>query len=133
MKDLKAFEWLIGQWEGIQESGAYHESWEKITEEEFQGRAYMLMKGEIKNVENLKLRSAGDEIYYVAEVGHNPEPVSFKLINSNESLFVFENSNHDFPQKITYEKKDKALLATIEATENGKIKKVEFRLKLIAE
>ncbi len=132
MKDLKQLEWLIGQWEGVQGPGVYHEEWEKISDSEFKGRAYMIMKGEIKNVEILRLHCDGKEIYYTADVSHNPKPVSFKLTYLNETTAVFENPKHDFPQKITYEKKDNdSLLATIEGLKNDKIRKVEFYLKKI--
>lgn len=130
--DLSNLNWLLGQWEGIQGTGVYHEEWEKINDSEFTGKAYLIKKSEISNPENLTIHSDGMGIYYTADVSHNPKPVSFKLTSQNESTFVFENPEHDFPQKIIYEKNDdNSLLATIEATTNGKIKKVEFNLKKI--
>ncbi len=131
-EDLKPLEWLIGQWEGVQGAGVYHESWEKISDTKFNGRAYMIMKGEIKNVEILKLHEDGNEIYYIADASHNPAPVSFKLTDHDETSFTFENPKHDFPQKITYEKKENnSLLATIEGIKNGKLRNAEFNLKKV--
>ena len=92
----------------------------------------MIKKGEISNTEKLKIHSDGDKVFYVADVAHNSQPVSFEMTYSDDSKFVFENPLHDFPKKITYERKDNALLATIEAEENGKLKKFEFDLKLIS-
>lgn len=130
--DLSNFKWLIGQWEGIQGPGVYHEEWEKVNDNEFNGKAYLIKKGEISNPEKLKLHSDERGIYYTADVSHNPKPVSFELTSQNETTFVFENPQHDFPQKITYEKKENdLLLASIEATNNGKTKKIEFNLKKI--
>lgn len=132
LKNLKMLEWLIGQWEGIHEAGNYHESWEKINDHEFKGRAYMLIKGEIKDVENLELHFIGNEIYYAAEVSHNPAPVSFRMTNYHDTLFTFENPTHDFPQKITYEKKEPdSLIATIEGLKKNEMSRIEFNLKKV--
>lgn len=132
MKDLNHFEWLIGQWEGVHGQGVYHEQWEKMNDGELKGRAYMIMRGEIKNVEILRLHSDEKEIYYTADVSHNPKPVSFKLTYSSETTSIFENLQHDFPKKITYEKRDNdSLLAIIEGLKNDKIRRVEFYLKKI--
>ncbi|MDQ3022199.1 MAG: DUF6265 family protein [Bacteroidota bacterium] len=129
---LSRLEWLIGEWEGIQGTGIYHEEWERVNDTEFKGKAYFIKKGEIINPEKLKLHSDNYEIYYIADVSHNPNPVSFRMTEIEENIVVFENPEHDFPQKITYIKKEQdSLLAIIEATNNDKTKKVEFNLKKI--
>jgi hypothetical protein len=38
----------------------------------------------------------------------------------------FENPKHDFPQRIGYERKGNALLAWIEGTQDGKVRRLEF-------
>jgi hypothetical protein len=133
MDEFKKLEWLIGQWEGVQGEGIYHEEWERICDSELKGKAYMIKKGEISNSESLRLHTDVQEIYYTADVSHNPQSISFKLTFLDERKAVFENPQHDFPQKITYEKKENhSLLATIEAVQNGKVNKVEFALKRIS-
>jgi len=136
MNNFSNLLWLVGQWEGIQGTGIYHEEWGKINENELKGRAYMIKKGEIINNELLKITEditdENSEIYYIADVSHNPAPVSFKLTFLNENKVVFENPEHDFPQKITYEKNnDESLTAVVEAIVNGKNKKIEYFLKRI--
>ena len=44
----------------------------------------------------------------------------------SEVILVFENPKHDFPQRIGYQRKGNALLAWIEGTQNGKVRRVEF-------
>ena len=130
---FERFNWLIGQWEGIQGAGIYHEEWKNVSESELKGKAYMIKKGEIVNVEILNIHLNETGIFYTADVSHNPSPVSFKLTNLSDNSFVFENPEHDFPQKISYENKDNQFLfATVEAVKNGKIKKIEYNLKRIA-
>ncbi|MEO8666605.1 MAG: DUF6265 family protein [Ignavibacteria bacterium] len=129
--NISKLEWLAGQWEGIQGNGIYHEEWAIINGKEIVGKAYMIKKGEITSFEKLKIHVEENKIFYVADVSQNPQPVSFEMTYYDESKFIFENHLHDFPKIITYEKKDNALLATIEAEEKGKVKKFEFDLKLV--
>ncbi len=131
-RDLNKLQWLLGQWEGIQGQGIYHEEWEMINDNEFSGKAYLIRKGEISNPEKLSLHCDDTGIYYTADVSHNPKPVSFKLTGAEDSTLVFENPEHDFPKKITYEQKESdSFRAVIEATTNGKTRKSEFVLKRI--
>lgn len=129
---MKKLDWLIGKWEGIQGQGIYHEEWDKISEGEITGTACTIRNGEISNIEKLKIYSNEDEVFYIAEVEHNANPVSFALTCSDATTLIFENPLHDFPKKITYEKKGNALIATIEGTLNGKFKKIDFELKQIS-
>lgn len=133
MIDLKSLEWLAGMWEGIHGQGIYHEEWQIVNSSEMLGKAYLIKKGEILNMEILKLHIAGGNIFYTAEVSHNKSPVSFRLISDQNNIFIFENPEHDFPQKITYEKKeDGSLYAVVEAMMNDKLKKIEYSLKSIS-
>ena len=45
-------------------------------------------------------------------------------------IYIFENKEHDFPQRIVYENQGKKeMLASIEGELNGKSRKSEFRYK----
>ena len=130
--NIDNLKWLTGQWEGLQGKGVYHEEWELSENDELKGRAYMILKSEIVNVESLKIHVIDNSVYYTADVSHNPAPVSFRLTSHTDTLFVFENPEHDFPQKITYEKKDdNILIAVVEATRNGNTRRIEYTLKRI--
>ncbi|MDZ4711674.1 MAG: DUF6265 family protein [bacterium] len=130
--NLSLLEWLIGQWEGLQGSGVYHEEWEKVDDKELKGKAYTIKGGEITNPEKLNIKVDDSGVNYIAEVSHNESPVAFALTRYDENTFVFENPNHDFPKKITYVKmNENEFLATVEAEKNGKLKKFDYNLKRI--
>ncbi|MBK8982323.1 MAG: hypothetical protein IPM38_08390 [Ignavibacteria bacterium] len=130
--DFNNFSWLIGQWEGIQGNGIYHEEWSADGENKLTGKAYFISKGELSNPEKLSIVCGEDGVCYIADVSHNTGPVSFRMTKSNDTLFVFENPEHDFPQKITYEKiSENELTAIIEGDSKGRSKKISFHLKKI--
>jgi hypothetical protein len=54
-------------------------------------------------VEKIKIVVKDRELYYVADVPENKEPVYFKIVELGTTGFVCENPAHDFPKKISYQ------------------------------
>jgi Domain of unknown function (DUF6265) len=69
---------------------------------------------------------AGD-LFYIAQPSGQKE-ATFNLTSLTDNTVVFENPEHDFPQKISYTlKPDGTLLATIEGpAPDGKPKVIEY-------
>ena len=69
-----------------------------------------------------------NEIFYFAKIAENEYPVPFKLIQLSDNQAVFENDNHDFPQRIIYSlKSPQLLMAEVVGEEDGKFKRIEFK------
>lgn len=128
---LDNFNWMIDSWVMEDENGITHETWTKESDMVLRGSAYTLKNGDTTFSERTSIEKRGNEIYYIAIVGHNPGPVEFKLTSVDESKAVFENSEHDFPQKITYiNLEDGSLFAEIEGkNDSGKVVKIDFLMK----
>lgn len=79
-------------------------------------------------LESLKIERKDGSIFYVASVPHNPGPVEFKLIELSEKHVVFENPEHDFPQRISYTLNANGTLdARVEGTiETGEQRQIDF-------
>jgi hypothetical protein len=91
------------------------------------GKNKTIRNGDTVFNEKLKIEKIGDEIFYIADVKHNAAPVYFKLTSLNDNEAVFENPQHDFPQKIVYKNIDGNLNASIEGPgKEGKWKKIDF-------
>ena len=69
-------------------------------------------------VEKFRLVIKGNNIFYVADVPGNKQPVDFKLTEISKKGFTCENPEHDFPKRIRYQKEDNTIKATISG--NGK-------------
>lgn len=97
---------LEGHWTKTGAAAVIAEHWERFDTNRWKGAVYRIEAGDSILVESLELRPVNDSIYeYVALVQgqNNDQPVAFRLnAQLADSLFVFENSNHDFPQKISY-------------------------------
>lgn len=75
--------------------------------------------GNIVFKEYLSLIRLGEIYYYIAKVPSNDYPVPFKLVEVEKARWVFENLDHDFPNRIVYEMvNDDQLLVRVSGT-NG--------------
>ena len=123
--------WVLDRWVGEGNGGTMYENWVKADDNLFKGDACTIKNGDTIFTESLKIEKIGEDIFYAAEVPHNPGPVSFKLINLTDTEAVFENPEHDFPNKIIYTlKEDGSLYARIEGkNKRGEEKIGEFFFK----
>ena len=94
------------------------------------GMSRTVIRDKTVEYEFLLLRTeANGEINYVAKPSGQAE-AAFKLIRASNTEMVFENSRHDFPQRISYTlKEDDKLVAAIEGTKNGKTRRIEFNFQ----
>jgi hypothetical protein len=113
--DFKKLDWLEGDWArlDVKPGRTAQESWLKISPVEWKGLGVNMKGNDTAFVEKLKLVIKEDNIYYVADLAENKEPVYFKLTAITDNSFVCENSQHDFPKKISYQKEGNKIKATI--------------------
>lgn len=76
--------------------------------------------------EYLRIERRGDAVYYVASpLGR--QSTDFKLVEVADRRAVFENPQHDFPQRIIYWLEGDVLHARIEREQGGKTRSMDFR------
>jgi hypothetical protein len=128
---LSSLSWMIDNWINEDSNGVTKEQWTKIDENKYEGKSFTIKDGDTVFSEELMLEKKGNDVYYTAVVKHNPAPVSFKMIEYSDKHAVFENQEHDFPQKISYKLQyDGSLLAWIEGKNSkGVYSKIEFPYK----
>ena len=76
-------------------------------------------------METLRLEANGDTASYVADVAENPQPVRFALVAQTSDSAVFENLRHDFPKRISYQRRGDALEVVISG--DGRQARFAFR------
>lgn len=131
--DFKLLYPLIGQWTTPYKDGELIEKWELKYEKMINGKTIFL-KGDVeKSQEDINLVLEDRRIYYIPTVSgqNNDEPVKFTLIEiEDENKFIFENKDHDFPQRIIYEfKSPDEINATIEGETKNGLKQIEYKFK----
>jgi len=123
-EELSKANWLLGNWEKKDSLGTLTESWKTLNDSTFVGQSfYITMKKDTVHRETIELIQKGDFLRYSATVQgeNNGLPTSFQMTESTDSLLVFENPKHDYPQKIRYQlNADKSIIATISGKQKGK-------------
>jgi len=127
---IKDFSFLRGSWTMKTEKGRIVESWRINKDSEMEGISFSINNtGDSTLLEKIRIHESEGSIYYTPtgfEPG-NDSTVAFRLISAKGKTFIFENKNHDFPQRISYQfQSSKKVLAWIEGNVNGKFNKVEF-------
>ncbi len=102
--ELSSLEWLLGTWQEESSRGITFETWTRVSPRTFEGVGEMQSaeSGERVTTETLRIVEMSGDIFYMAYVSHNPNPVPFKLTQSSDRAAVFENPDHDFPTKLEY-------------------------------
>ena len=120
-----------GKWKMDVENVEVYEEWQLVNENELIGISYSLEDG-VKNInESLYLKKFADQWAYVA-VPKNQNIALFVLIEHSPKKFLFENMEHDFPQKISYEfHKDDRMTAAIQGDVDGETKRKEFSFTIV--
>ncbi|THU41976.1 hypothetical protein FAM09_07695 [Niastella caeni] len=122
-REFKPLHKLTGLWKMDSQRGAIYEEWEVKNDKELLGRSYKIRNNDTVLLENVIISLQGDAIFYtpVVQDQNNRQPVLFKLISCNNNRYVFENKEHDFPQRVIYDLASaNDLRARIEGSKNGK-------------
>ena len=125
---LQDFAWLAGHWRIEQADRQVDEQWMAPAGGLRMGMARNIQGGKVHEYEFTLLRQEPNgDIHYVASPSKQTE-TSFKLTSLRDGVAVFENPQHDFPQKIIYARQaDNSLLAAIEGPgRDGKPRRVEY-------
>lgn len=122
------FSWLSGNWKIAKSGDNTHEKWIRISDQIMQGKGYTIENGDTTFSETMRIEQFGNDIFYVVKVAESKYPVPFKLIKLDKNEVTFENSEHDFPQRIIYKlKADGSLHARIEGrTTKGEEQGMDF-------
>ena len=127
---VRVFDFLKGSWTMDTNKGRIVESWKRNKESGMEGISFSISNaGDSTLLETIKIHESEGNIYYTptSSGSGNDSRVSFKLISTKGKTFVFENKDHDFPQRISYQfQSSNKVLAWIEGTVNSKFRKVEF-------
>lgn len=131
VKGLQQFLWICGLWQGDFGGKTVFEEWKQVSANSLQGRGYFLKDGDTVITEKLRIEAKGGSVQYISDVSHNEGPVAFTLISAEEGRYVFENKEHDFPQRIIYVQRGSAHIdARIEGTDRqGKFRAIDYSFK----
>jgi uncharacterized protein DUF6265 len=123
--------WLAGCWEDSTAQRTVEEQWMAPRGRTMLGAGRTTRGDTLVEYEMVLIREQGGQLAYQAHPSGQPSAV-FLLRAVSENEVVFENLQHDFPQRVGYRRDGDSLRAWIEGPRNGQIRRVEFRYRRVA-
>lgn len=127
--EIDRLAWLSGRWTQEVAQGLREEYWLEPSGGTMLGIGRTVAGGKTVEYEYLRIEERGASLFYVASpLGQST--ASFRAIEIRDSLAVFEDPDHDFPQRIRYRlAPDGSLLAQIEGVVQGKLHAIDFPMR----
>ena len=126
---VRKFSWLNGTWTNISAEGSLYEIWRPESDSTLEGISFMTSNNDTVFSEKMRIEFSNNECCYIPVVKNQNDgkPVIFKLISEIDGKYVFENPEHDFPQRIVYSNATTdSLHAWIDGMQNGKFREEHF-------
>jgi hypothetical protein len=109
--DLAALAWLPGAWVRRQDGASSEERWGPPGGGALLGTARTVVGGRMVMFEFLRIVERAGGLVYIAQPG-GAAPTEFVLAAITPTRAVFENPQHDYPQRIVYERDGERGLVT---------------------
>jgi uncharacterized protein DUF6265 len=117
--------WLTGCWEYSSGSRTVEEHWLAARAHSMVNVGRTVQADKLVEYEMVLVREQEGRLAYEAHPSGQPSAVFMSSTVGNREV-VFENLQHDFPQRVGYKRNGDALLAWIEGTRNGQTRRIEF-------
>jgi hypothetical protein len=125
--------WLAGCWKADNAEAGSIEQWLPPAGGTMLGMSRTVRQGRTTEFEFMELRYLPDgKLAFIAHPSGQQTAV-FPLLRISDSEAVFENPEHDFPQRIVYAREgDSKLRARIEGADNGAQRVIEFPMSRVS-
>jgi Domain of unknown function (DUF6265) len=133
-EELYKAHWMLGEWQKTDSLGTLKEIWMPLNDSTYVGQSYFINNKDTIHHEIIQLTQDSENLIYLATVKgqNNDEAIPFKMTKDNDTLLIFENPKHDYPQEIEYiKKKNKLMIATVSGLVKGKMKSDSYAMKKI--
>lgn len=126
---LEQLRWMSGCWQGRSGNGS------RVIDEQWMAPRGRMMLGMSRTVrgdsavlefEHLEILERQGRVIYHAEPSEQ-KPADFTAVVVSDTLAVFENLEHDFPQRVIYRKRGAdSVIARIEGMRGGQLRGIDF-------
>ena len=117
--------WLAGCWEYKTGTRIVEEHWMAPRGRTMLSAGRTVQGEKLLEFEMVLIREQDGQLAYEAHPSGKPTAV-FRSRTLAEREVVFENLQHDFPQRVGYKREGDSLVAWIEGPRNGQTRRIEF-------
>lgn len=131
--DLAKLSWLGGCWQSVGAESGSGEQWTMPAGGAMLGIGRTVKQGKMMTYEFLQIRTLENGVLaYVAQPsGQNT--AAFPVVQLTDNEVVFQNLEHDFPQRIIYRLEGTTKLAArIEGSQKGTLRAIDFPMERVS-
>ena len=131
--DLAKLSWLGGCWQSVGAESGSGELWTVPAGGAMLGIGRTIKQGKMMTYEFLQIRTLENGVLaYVAQAsGQNT--AAFPVLQLTDNEVVFQNLEHDFPQRIIYRLEGTTKLAArIEGAQQGTLRAIDFPMERVS-
>ena len=131
--DLARLAWLGGCWKAASAEAGTEEHWMPAAGGTMLGMGRTVKQGKTVTHEFMQIRAGeGGALAFVAHPS-GQKSAAFPLLRMSADEVVFENAQHDFPQRVAYRREgDSKLAARIEGMRNGSLRVIAFPMERVS-
>jgi Domain of unknown function (DUF6265) len=123
--------WLGGCWELSARGRVTHEQWMAPRGGLMTGMSRTVVRDTAREYEYLRLQVQSGRVVYVAHPSGQQE-TTFPATMLTDTLLMFNNPSHDFPQQISYRKVSiDSIVARIEGPQGGQVRSINFPMRRV--
>ena len=123
--------WMAGYWLSCEGGREVSETWSDPRGGLMAGVTVTVGRSGRGSVEFTRIAPVGDTLAFLAQPGGVPATV-FPLIEATANRAVFENPDHDFPQRVIYSRDGDTLTGRIEGTSDGQPQSMSWSYRAAA-
>jgi Domain of unknown function (DUF6265) len=123
--------WLHGCWQSMTPQSTIEEQWMAPRGGTMVGMARTVRGGRTTEYELVVIKEQDGRLAYEAHPSGQPSAV-FLSGDVTETSVVFENAEHDFPQRVGYTRTDGGVAAWVEGTSKGQSRHIDFSYTRVA-
>jgi hypothetical protein len=124
--DVDRLGWIAGDWILEEDGTVTRETWLPPLGGAMAGVTQTNRPGQPPTIEFATITDEPAGVTFTARVSGEP-PTAFVLRSDSDIEAVFENQEHDFPQRVIYRRCEEDLCARIEGVVDGTLKNQEWR------
>lgn len=122
--------WMSGCWASTEGEPGSGEQWTAPAGRSMLGMSRTVRDGVTVAFEFLRITEDEDGKVFLVALPSGQQSTTFSLLSQSDNEVVFENPEHDFPQRVIYRLMPGNLLAgRIEGTINGTARSIDFPMK----
>lgn len=128
------FSWLEGKWNMKKKFRIYNEVWSSAGKNKWKAHSIMREGKRVLWTERGRIAQKNGNWYYFSQVSDQPKQgeIAFQLTSANNNTWVFENPEHDFPNRISYQRIGAdSIFALVTGSLQGKPDTLRFPMRRI--